>query len=122
LVLALGNETETASATPGPDNQNLTTVTLAVNPKQANLLAAGDVYTTLRLALRSPNESLTAYAAEPIAFGVAPTAPVAAAAAPMAAATVVAPPIQAAPATRPTAQYIPIIEGDQVAPAPETHR
>ncbi len=69
LVLAMGNETETASATPSPDNQNLTTVTLAVNPQQANLLALADVYATLRLALRSPDESSRAYPTEPIQFG-----------------------------------------------------
>lgn len=69
LVLALGNTTETPSATPGPDNQNLTTVTLAVTPQQANLLALADVYATLRLALRSPNEPLRSFPVEPIELG-----------------------------------------------------
>lgn len=69
LVLALGNETETTSATPSPDNQNLTTVTLAVTPQQANLLALADVYTTLRLALRSSDEPLRSFPVEPIEFG-----------------------------------------------------
>ena len=69
LVLALGNEMETASATPSPDNQNLTTVTLAVNPQQANLISLADVYTTLRLALRSSNEPVRSYPTEPIPLG-----------------------------------------------------
>jgi pilus assembly protein CpaB len=108
LVLAMGNETETASATPSPDNQNLTTVTLAVNPQQANLLALADVYATLRLALRSPDE--------PIQFGkddqrqtqaAAPAAP----AVQYLAAPAPAAPAQAAPAAP---AGVPVIEGDRV--------
>jgi pilus assembly protein CpaB len=72
LVLAMGNEVETASATPSPENQNLTTVTLALNPRQVDLLAAADLNTTLRLALRSPKEPVRAYPAEPLVLGVAP--------------------------------------------------
>ena len=70
LVLAMGNEVETARATPSPDNQNLTTITLALNPNQVDLLAAADLNTTLRLALRSPKESIRAYPAEPLTLGV----------------------------------------------------
>jgi pilus assembly protein CpaB len=120
LVLALGNETETTSATPAPDNQNLTTVTLAVNPQQANLLAEADVYTTLRLALRSPEESLRSYPAEPIAFGVAER-PAAPAAAPMPARQApISVSVSVAKPARPA--YVPVVEGDRMAPPPETPR
>src|SRR6202011_3288008 len=71
LVLAMGNEVETTSATPSPDNQNLTTVTLALTPAQVNLLAAADLNTTLRLALRPPKESIRAFAPETLMLGVA---------------------------------------------------
>jgi pilus assembly protein CpaB len=70
LVLAMGNAVETTSATPSPDNQNLTTVTLALTPQQVNLLASADLNTTLRLALRPPKEPIRAFAPEPLALGV----------------------------------------------------
>src|SRR6202011_4101311 len=70
LVLAMGNEVETTSATPSPDNQNLTTITLALTPTQVNLLAAADLNTTLRLALRSPKEPLRSLPAEPLTLGI----------------------------------------------------
>ncbi|HEV2644075.1 MAG TPA: Flp pilus assembly protein CpaB [Candidatus Elarobacter sp.] len=92
LVLAMGNEVETTSATPSPDNQNLTTVTLALTPRQVDLLASADLNTTLRLALRPPKESIRAFPAEPLKLGVperasvqimpAPAAPAQAPAAP----------------------------------------
>jgi pilus assembly protein CpaB len=116
LVLALGNETETPSATPAPDNENLTTVTLAVSPRQANLLAEADVYGTLRLALRSPEESLASYPPEAIVLG-STEAPVSApAAAPAPAPIAAAPEKPAAPA------HVPVVEGDQFAPAQENAR
>ena len=116
LVLALGNETETASATPAPDNQNLTTVTLAVTPQQADLLAAADVYTTLRLALRSPEEPLRSFPAEAIAYGDDNRAPVVAPAAPS---TIR---VSVAETKKAPLHYIPIIEGDRFAPPPEMQR
>ncbi|MGZ3497532.1 MAG: Flp pilus assembly protein CpaB [Vulcanimicrobiaceae bacterium] len=57
-VLAVGATLETASATPPPDAQSAATVTLAVTPKQADLLTVADNNTNLRLALRSPRESI----------------------------------------------------------------
>lgn len=57
-VLAVGTALENASATPSPDEQNASTVTLEVNPKQADLLAWADANATLRLALRSPREPI----------------------------------------------------------------
>jgi pilus assembly protein CpaB len=117
LVLALGNQTETASATPAPDNGALTTVTLAVTPQQANLLALGDVYTTLRLALRSSNEPLRSYPTEPIALG-APDRPLAAP--PVIAPAVAVPgvPVAIAP-RRPLGPYVQVIDGDQAEPRPD---
>ncbi len=75
LVLAMGNAVETTSATPSPDNQNLTTVTLALTPKQVDLLASADINTTLRLALRPPKEPIRAYPAEQLTLGVPDRAP-----------------------------------------------
>ena len=97
LVLAMGNAVETTSATPSPDNQSLTTVTLALTPRQVDLLASADLNTTLRLALRPPKESIRAFPAEPLKLGVPDRAPAAAA---PAAAPVAAPPV-AAPALAP---------------------
>lgn len=57
-VLAVGTALENPSATPSPDEQSAATVTLEVNPKQADLLAWADSNSTLRLALRSPRESI----------------------------------------------------------------
>jgi Flp pilus assembly protein CpaB len=57
-VLAVGTALENASATPSPEEQGAATVTLEVNPKQADLLAWADSNATLRLALRSPREPI----------------------------------------------------------------
>jgi pilus assembly protein CpaB len=99
LVVAMGGETETAHATPSPDNANLTTVTLAVTPQQADLLALADVNTTLRLALRPPQEPIRAYPTEPLRLGTPPAPPAQ----------------QMAPAARPPAQPAPVVA--QAAPA-----
>jgi len=56
-VLSVGQMTE-AGATPPPEAQTYTTATLEVSANQADLLTLADVNTTLRLALRSPRESL----------------------------------------------------------------
>lgn len=126
LVLAMGNEVETTSATPSPDNQNLTTVTLALTPRQVDLLASADLNTTLRLALRPPKESIRAFPAEPLKLGVpdraTPTLVVPAAAppaqGPVAAANVApAPPVIAAAKPRavaPLANAVTVIELDRV--------
>jgi pilus assembly protein CpaB len=115
LVLALGNQTETAAATPSPDNQNLTTVTLAVFPQQANLLALADVYATLRLALRSPTEPARAYPTEAMQLGSTdePRAQPAAYAGPPVMSVAMPPPAPVAPKP-PPASGVPIIEGDRI--------
>ncbi|HET6275513.1 MAG TPA: Flp pilus assembly protein CpaB [Candidatus Cybelea sp.] len=62
-VLAVGNALENPSVTPSPQEQEASTVTLEVTPHQADILAWADTNATLRLALRSPRESIRA---EPI--------------------------------------------------------
>jgi pilus assembly protein CpaB len=119
LVLAMGNTVETTSATPSPDNQNnLTTVTLALTPRQVDLLASADLNTTLRLALRPPKEPVRTFAAEPLVLGVAERAP---ASAPATAPTP-APPPTAAPSpalvakaqAAPPVGGVPVIELDRI--------
>lgn len=73
-VLAVGSTLENASATPSPDEANSTTVTLEVTPHQADLLAAADANTQLRLALRSPREPLNSEPTESLEFPVAQVA------------------------------------------------
>ncbi len=68
-VLAIGSSLESASATPSPDEQNAATVTLEVNPKQADLLTWADSNSTLRLALRSPREPIRSEPLEALTFG-----------------------------------------------------
>jgi pilus assembly protein CpaB len=96
-VLAIGTTLESASATPSPDEQNATTATLEVNPKQADLLAMADVNTTLRLALRSPEEPIRSEETEEIVWANASQSQPAPAPAPPAA------PIAAVPAVPPLA-------------------
>jgi pilus assembly protein CpaB len=127
LVLAMGNEVETVSATPGPDNQNLTTVTLALTPRQVDLLAAADLNTTLRLALRSPKEPIRAYPPEPLTLGapdhaappMAVIAPQAGVTTPQRSPAVGPAPVAAAPAA--TEHSVQLIDGDRVVDG-STHR
>jgi pilus assembly protein CpaB len=115
LVLAVGASTETTSATPSPDYQNSTTVTLEVTPQQADLLASADANTTLRLALRSPRERLNSYPTESLQL---PISQVAAAPQPAPApAAAPAPPRAADPPVRsadPPHGNIMIIDGDRI--------
>jgi pilus assembly protein CpaB len=79
-VLAIGDALESPSATPPPDEQSATTVTLEVNITQADLLAWADANSTLRLALRSPKEPIPTQAALTLpllaeAFAESPIAP-----------------------------------------------
>jgi pilus assembly protein CpaB len=70
-VLAVGASLETSSATPSPQEQQSTTVTLAVTPRQADLIAMADTNATLRLALRSPREPLNSEPTEALRFPAA---------------------------------------------------
>jgi pilus assembly protein CpaB len=79
-VLAVGTALENASATPSPDETTAATVTLEVNPKQADLLAWADSNANLRLALRSPREAIRSEPVEILSLaggneGTPPTLP-----------------------------------------------
>ncbi|HET7815135.1 MAG TPA: Flp pilus assembly protein CpaB [Candidatus Baltobacteraceae bacterium] len=67
-ILSIGEALEVTSATPSPQEQQATTVTLEVTPKQANLLVMADINTTLRLALRSPKEPVASLPTEALHF------------------------------------------------------
>lgn len=112
-VLAVGNSLEYNSATPSPQEQTSTTVTLEVSPKQADLLAMADESTKLRLALRPPREPLNSQPSEALRFAIAPLV-AAAAPAPQA-----APAQGPRPAPAPRAQARPptgimVIDGDRI--------
>ncbi len=68
LILAINTTMETVGATPSADNTNPATVTLAVTPHQADLLAMADTSSSLRLALRNPKESINSFPTETISF------------------------------------------------------
>jgi Flp pilus assembly protein CpaB len=104
---------ETTSATPSPDYQNSTTVTLEVTPKQADLLASADANTTLRLALRSPREPLNSEPTESLQLPVAQIA-AAPAPAPAPAAAAAAPAPQPAQPRPDPHGNIMIIDGDHI--------
>jgi pilus assembly protein CpaB len=67
-VLAVGPLLENTSATPPPEAQVFTTITLEVTPKQVDLLEMADLNTVLRLALRSPREPLNSAPVEALHF------------------------------------------------------
>jgi pilus assembly protein CpaB len=117
LVLAMGSTFATApDASPAPDAGNQTTATLEVTPQQADLLALSDINTTLRLALRSPDEAVRSLPAEPISFAGPATGMVMAPAAARPSA-----PSQATPApmmrARPSGPII--IDGDRIVGDPK---
>ncbi len=66
-MLSIGQMLD-AQATPSPDGQQYATATLEVTPKQADLLTLADINTTLRLALRSPEENLRSQPTEAISL------------------------------------------------------
>ncbi len=68
MILAINNSLDEAGATPSPDNANPGTITLGVTPEQAKLLTTADLNTTLRLALRSPQEAVRSLPADELTF------------------------------------------------------
>lgn len=113
-VLAVGSTLEYASATPSPQDQGTPTVTLEVNPKQADLLTWADSDATIRLALRSPLEPIRSEAVETLVINsgdsaptpmLPPPGPV-----PLLTAPVAAAPVVAQPAPNP----VQVIIGDKV--------
>ncbi|TAM62131.1 Flp pilus assembly protein CpaB [bacterium] len=110
-VLAIGAKLEYPSASPGSGDENSTTATLEVTPKQADLLAMADVNTTLRLSLRSPREPVASLDTEPLRFAAA-QAPAPARVAPAPDPPAVDP--KALPKRAPVLQGVTIIDGDRV--------
>ena len=113
LVLAINQTLEIAGATPSPDSVNLVTVVLGISAAQSDLLTMADLNTTLRLALRSPQEPVRSMLAENLVF---PDIPAATGPGPIQAFPNVPPPMFAA---RPPAVFGPpssvtIIDGDKV--------
>lgn len=120
VVMALGNQLESVGATPSPGAADVTTVTLAVTPAQADLLSMADLTTTLRLALRSPQEPIRSLPVETLVFENVPAVPPPAAVTPLV--SIPAPYLpQAVP--RPIQVIAPpavtIIDGDRVVSRPD---
>ena len=107
-VLSVGNTFVSVPA-PAPSGGNAQpvearTVTLEVTPTQADLLTMADLNTTLRLALRPPNERPTSGLVEHVVFFDANPAPVQAPA-----------PVAAPPAPRPVpTPGVLVIDGDKL--------
>lgn len=128
LVLAINSQLEQSGGTPPPDSGAASTVTLGVSPQQADLLTVADLNTTLRLALRSPQEPVRSLPAEVLQFAdvtPATAAPQAAAALPPPLYPAPALPAPAAPANVPppavpakapvvTRPGVTVIDGDKV--------
>ncbi|MGC9993565.1 MAG: Flp pilus assembly protein CpaB [Candidatus Cybelea sp.] len=115
-VLAVGTNLEDPTATPSPEEMASATVTLEVNPKQADMLAWADANSNLRLALRSPREPIRSEPVEELTLignGAAPgPAPAIGPPAP-----VIGPPVgmpAPAPAHAPSSG-VQIIIGDEIA-------
>jgi pilus assembly protein CpaB len=116
LVLAINSQLEQISgnASPAPgDEAGAATVTLGVSPAQADLLTVADLNSTIRLALRSPQEPVSSLPAETLTFADlgAPPAP--------AAAVNVPPPVYPVPAptvapAKKTGPLVPVIDGDHL--------
>jgi pilus assembly protein CpaB len=111
LVLAIGSQLEQISqnASPAPGDANgAPTVTLGVTPQQADLLTVADLNTTLRLALRSPQEPVSSLPAETLTFADLGGAP--------APASTVPPPTYPVPAPSVSSvkkpSGVPVIDGD----------
>jgi pilus assembly protein CpaB len=114
-VLAVGSALENPAATPSPDEQLATTVTLEVNPKQADLLAWADANANLRLALRSPREPIRSEPTEDLTLsGNGSSAPPVGGPVPVPAPFLAGPPIPSAPAVTHLSSPVEVIVGDQV--------
>lgn len=118
-VLAVGSHLETATATPAPASVDgePKTVTLQVSPHQANLLALADLNTTLRLALRSPQEPAGSQTSESLVFDDQQPKSVPGPAAPAKASSPAFPPMAAAiqpPLKRRQVSPVMVIDGDQI--------
>jgi pilus assembly protein CpaB len=112
LVLAIGQQLEQIqqSASPPPADAGGGTVTLGVTPQQADLLTVADLNTTIRLALRSPQEPVSSLPAETLTFAdLGGSAPPPAATVPPPTYPVPAPSVVPVKKTGPA---VPVIDGD----------
>jgi len=75
LILAVNSSLDAAGATPAPDQTNVSTITVALTPTQADLLIAADTNASLRLALRNPTEPANSLPTEAYQFGPKPPKP-----------------------------------------------
>lgn len=76
IVLAINDAIDAVGgASPSPQSANLVTVTLGISAQQADLLTMADLNATLRLALRSPKESVNSLPPETLVFPVTSSAP-----------------------------------------------
>ncbi|MBV9271202.1 MAG: Flp pilus assembly protein CpaB [Candidatus Eremiobacteraeota bacterium] len=88
IVLAVGGQVNSSNgASPAPGGVATRSVTLQVTPQQADLLAVADLNSTLRLALRTPDETTRTEPSEALVFPtqqgpLSPVSPTAQAAAP----------------------------------------
>ncbi len=125
IVLGVGGQVTTAGATPGPQTMQWRSVTLRVTAQQAKTLAIADLNSTLRLALRPPDESTRSEPQDAFyvpmqsgpslpSAGPPVPAPAMPASAPVAAA---APPKAAQPARRAHSDGVEYILGDRIAGA-----
>ncbi len=123
VVLAINTQLEATgadpSASPAPDGTGGgggATVTLGVTPEQADLLTVADLNTTLRLALRSPQEPLRSLPSEPLQFAdlVAASGAPAPAAVPAPLPYPIQPLKPAVPSVHGPRDDIEIIDGDRV--------
>jgi Flp pilus assembly protein CpaB len=113
-VLAVGNALENPSATPSPEEQTAVTVTLEVTPNQADLLAWADQNATLRLALRSPRESLRTEPAEELTLSGSAVASPPPLLPPIGPALTIPPPSAPVHVTRTLSSPVELIVGDQI--------
>ena len=116
LVLAINSQLEqiqqNASPAPGDGGGAAATVTLGVTPQQADLLTVADLNTTIRLALRSPQEPVSSLPAETLTFAdLGSNAPPPAAAANVPAPVYPVPAPSVAPMKK-SAPGVPVIDGD----------
>lgn len=112
-VLAVGNSLENVSATPSPQEEAAATVTLEVNPKQADLLAWADANANIRLALRSPREPIRSAPTEQLTINLGDPPP-AAPAMPLLPPPAPVPAIAAAPPHVARSSSVQLIVGDKI--------
>jgi pilus assembly protein CpaB len=114
-VLAVGTNLEDPTATPSPDEMASATVTLEVNPKQADMLAWADANSNLRLALRSPREPIRSEPVEELTLMGNSAAPAIGPPAPLVGLPAPVPPPAPALAARAPSSGVQIIVGDEIA-------